>query len=155
MSFVITAPEFLAVAAADFAEIGSTIKADKAAAAASATGVIPAAADEVSAGIAALFGAHAQTYQAISAQAVAFHDQFVQTLNTAAEFHASTEAVNSAPLAPLIATNIFGQNTPAIAATEAQYMEMWAQDLAGMVGYHAGANINILGIAPQHFEMHA
>ncbi|SPM41711.1 PPE family protein [Mycobacterium numidiamassiliense] len=35
----------------------------------------------------------------------------------------------------LIATNFFGQNTPAIAVTEAQYLEMWAQDAAAMYGY--------------------
>ena len=35
----------------------------------------------------------------------------------------------------LVATNIFGQNTPAIATTEAQYAEMWAQDAAAMYGY--------------------
>jgi PPE-repeat protein len=35
----------------------------------------------------------------------------------------------------LIATNFFGQNTPAIAATEARYLEMWAQDTAAMYGY--------------------
>ena len=35
----------------------------------------------------------------------------------------------------LITTNILGQNTPAIAATEAQYAEMWAQDAAAMYGY--------------------
>jgi PPE-repeat protein len=40
----------------------------------------------------------------------------------------------------LVATNIFGQNTPAIAATEAQYEEMWAQDVAAMVGYQAAAS---------------
>ena len=34
-----------------------------------------------------------------------------------------------------MATNILGQNTPAIAATEAQYGEMWAQDAAAMYGY--------------------
>ncbi|HZC54353.1 MAG TPA: PPE domain-containing protein, partial [Mycobacterium sp.] len=39
----------------------------------------------------------------------------------------------------LIATNILGQNTPAIAATELEYLEMWAQDVAAMTGYHAGA----------------
>ena len=44
-------------------------------------------------------------------------------------------AVNRAQLLVLIATNFFGQNTPAIAATEAQYMEMWAQDAAAMYGY--------------------
>jgi hypothetical protein len=37
-------------------------------------------------------------------------------------------AANRTQLATLVATNIFGQNTPAIAATEAEYAEMWAQD---------------------------
>jgi PPE-repeat protein len=41
----------------------------------------------------------------------------------------------------LIATNFFGQNTPAIAATEAQYMEMWAQDAAAMYGYAGSSAI--------------
>jgi PPE-repeat protein len=37
--------------------------------------------------------------------------------------------------ANLVASNIFGQNTPAIAATDAQYGEMWAQDAAAMTSY--------------------
>jgi PPE-repeat protein len=41
-------------------------------------------------------------------------------------------AANRALLMMLIATNILGQNTPAIAATEAHYMEMWAQDAAAI-----------------------
>ncbi|EUA10074.1 PPE family protein [Mycobacterium kansasii 732] len=48
-------------------------------------------------------------------------------------------AANRARLMILVATNIFGQNTPAIAATEAEYGEMWAQDAAAMYGYAAGA----------------
>jgi PPE-repeat protein len=44
-------------------------------------------------------------------------------------------AANRALLMSLVATNIFGQNTPAIAATEAQYAEMWAQDATAMYGY--------------------
>ena len=42
---------------------------------------------------------------------------------------------NRTLLMTLIATNILRQNTPAIAATEAHYMEMWAQDAAAMYGY--------------------
>ncbi|MGA7050196.1 MAG: PPE family protein [Mycobacterium sp.] len=48
-------------------------------------------------------------------------------------------AANRAVLAGLVTTNLLGQNTPAIAATEAHYVEMWAQDAAGMYAY-AGAS---------------
>ena len=50
-------------------------------------------------------------------------------------------AANRALLMALIATNFFGQNTPAIMATEAEYMEMWAQDAAAMYGYQAAAQV--------------
>src|ERR1700740_1210046 len=46
-------------------------------------------------------------------------------------------ATNRALLAALIATNFLGQNTPAIAATEAHYMEMWFQDGLTMDTYAA------------------
>jgi PPE-repeat protein len=46
---------------------------------------------------------------------------------------------NRALLMMLIATNILGQNTPAIAATEAHYVEMWAQDATAMYGYAGSA----------------
>src|SRR5258708_806543 len=68
MSFVIAAPEFLTQAASDLANIGSTINAASTAAAAPTAGVLAAGADEVSAAVAALFAAHAQGYQALSAQ---------------------------------------------------------------------------------------
>jgi PPE-repeat protein len=44
-------------------------------------------------------------------------------------------AANRTQLALLVATNFFGQNTAAIAATEAQYAEYWAQDATAMFGY--------------------
>ncbi|HWF30404.1 MAG TPA: PPE family protein, partial [Mycobacterium sp.] len=46
---------------------------------------------------------------------------------------------NRAQLMALIATNIFGQNTPAIMATEAEYSEMWAQDATAMYNYAANS----------------
>ncbi|AGZ48933.1 PPE family protein [Mycobacterium kansasii] len=55
--------------------------------------------------------------------------------------------VNRALLAALVATNILGQNTPAIMATEAQYTEMWAQDAAAMYGY-AGASAAATTLTP-------
>ncbi len=48
-------------------------------------------------------------------------------------------AANRAQLAMLVSTNVLGQNTPAIAANEAQYAEMWAQDAAAMYGYAASS----------------
>lgn len=48
-------------------------------------------------------------------------------------------AANRSQLASLVASNFFGQNTPAIAATEAAYDEMWAQDAAAMYGYAASS----------------
>ncbi|VBA46450.1 PPE family protein [Mycobacterium attenuatum] len=48
-------------------------------------------------------------------------------------------AANRALLAALIATNFFGQNTPTIAATEALYLEFWAQDAAAMYTYAANS----------------
>jgi PPE-repeat protein len=48
-------------------------------------------------------------------------------------------AANRTQLTALVATNFIGQNTPAIAATEAQYGEMWAQDAAAMYGYAASS----------------
>ena len=44
-------------------------------------------------------------------------------------------AENRALLAQLMATNLFGQNTAAIAANEAQYSEFWAQDAQAMGSY--------------------
>ena len=49
-------------------------------------------------------------------------------------------AANRATLAALVATNILGQNTPAIAANEAMYGEFWAQDAAAMYGYASASS---------------
>lgn len=49
----------------------------------------------------------------------------------------SVVTANRKLLAHLIATNIFGVNFPAIAATEAQYLQMWAANTTAMLGYHA------------------
>ncbi|HZC89763.1 MAG TPA: PPE family protein [Mycobacterium sp.] len=56
-------------------------------------------------------------------------------------------AANRAQLASLVATNVLGQNTPAIAATEAQYAEMWAHDAAAMYGY-AGSSAAASQLTP-------
>jgi PPE-repeat protein len=62
-------------------------------------------------------------------------------------------AANRTQLASLVATNVLGQNAPAIAATEAHYGQMWAQDAATMYGYaaqsSAAAKVPSFTTAPQ------
>ena len=95
MSFVTTQPELLASAASQLQGIGTAISVQNAAAAAPTTGVVPAAADEVSALTATQFGAYAAMYQAVSAQAAAVHEMFVRTLGASADSYAATEAANA------------------------------------------------------------
>jgi PPE-repeat protein len=56
-------------------------------------------------------------------------------------------AANRTQLMSLVATNVLGQNTPAIAVTEAQYGEMWAQDAAAMDGY-SGSSASASQLTP-------
>jgi hypothetical protein len=95
MSLLSIAPEFVSQAAADLEGIGSALGSANAAAAGSTTGVLAPAADEVSLAITGLFGAHAEQYQALSAQAARFHSQFVSILNSAAGTYLSTEVENA------------------------------------------------------------
>src|ERR1700753_2041613 len=123
MSFVIAAPEFLASAATDLANIGSTLGAANAAAGTQTPRVLAAAEDEVSAAIAALFSAHGQGFQTLSAQAAAFHEQFVQVLTAGAGSYVSAEAVNVA----------------AFTANPAQTVQ---QDLLGLINAPTEALLN-------------
>ena len=95
MSFVVTRPESLAAAARILRGVGSTVAAHNAAVAALTTGVIPAAADEVSAPTATQFDIHAQTYRAVSAQAAVVHHVFTTTLAISAGSCTATEAANA------------------------------------------------------------
>ena len=94
-SFVIASPDVLASASQQLAGIGSSITSANTAAATPTTAVLAAAEDEVSAAIAALFSAHGQGFQALSAQAAAFHEQFVQALTAGAGSYVSAEAANA------------------------------------------------------------
>lgn len=95
MSYLFAEPEFVAAAATDLANIGEAIGDANAAAVFPTTGAfIPAGADAVSTELAALFGSHAEAFQALSAQAAAFHDQFVQLMNFGSQSYALSEAAN-------------------------------------------------------------
>ncbi|MCV7425495.1 PPE family protein [Mycobacterium montefiorense] len=82
-----------------------------------------------------------QTANQARAAAAAYEAAFVATVPP------PVVAANRAQLTALIATNIFGQNTPAIMATNAQYTEMWAQDAAAMYGY-AGSSATAAQVTP-------
>jgi PE family len=98
MSFVTAQSEAMTATAGGLQDVGSAVVAGNAAAAAPTTGVIPPAADLVSALTAAQFATHAQMYQAISAQAATIHDLFVATLGASAGSYAATEAATAAVL---------------------------------------------------------
>jgi PE family len=95
MSFVVAAPEQVQAAAHDLAGIRSMLAEASSSVAFPTTAVVPAAADEVSAAIATLFGNFGQQYQLLSAQARAFHTEFVDLLNAGAGAYLGTEIANA------------------------------------------------------------
>ncbi len=95
MTFVTAQPEMLTAAAAALQEIGVSMAARNAAAATPTIGVVPAAADEVSALTATEFSAHATSYQTVSAQASMIDEMFVRMLGASADSYAATEAANA------------------------------------------------------------
>ncbi len=74
-----------------------------------------------------------ETAAQAKAAAAAYQTAFTSTVPP------PTVAANRSQLTTLVATNLFGRNTQAIAANEAQYSEMWAQDSAAMYGYAASS----------------
>ncbi|ORV93319.1 PE family protein [Mycobacterium gordonae] len=112
MSHLWAVPELLASTATDLSDIGSALMTANAATVAPTAGLLPPAADEISAAITSVFADHARVYQVLSRQAAAFHDQFVQTLSAAAGSYAAAEAANASPLQAVV-DNVLGViNTP-------------------------------------------
>ena len=91
MSFVLAEPQIMASVAENIQGIGSAVSEASAAAAVPTSGVLAAAADEVSAAIASLFGAHGQEFQAVISQAQAFHNEFERTLAAAGGAYVQAE----------------------------------------------------------------
>ncbi|CPR07708.1 PE-PGRS family protein [Mycobacterium bohemicum DSM 44277] len=96
MSFVIATPELVESAATNLAGIRSSLAEAAANAAGPTTGIATAAQDEVSVAIASMFGNFGQQFQAVSAQAQSFHQQFVSLMNAGAGAYASAETANAA-----------------------------------------------------------
>lgn len=116
MSALLVTPELMAQAATDLSAIGSSVNAAHLVAAAPTLSVLPAAADEVSAGIAHLFSGYAKDYQKLAGKAATFQERFAQHLSASADSYVSAEAANMALLLkPLTAIP-----TPVAAATAVQ-----------------------------------
>jgi PPE-repeat protein len=101
--------------------------------------------------------ASAQTYITwLTTTSAQLQDAAAAATSSAAAYEAAHAATipppvvtaNRVQLAALVATNILGQNTPAIAANEAMYGEFWAQDAAAMYGYSAAASAASSGLTP-------
>ncbi len=122
----------LAVAASSFGSVTSGLAGQSwqgAAAAAMAAAAAP---------YAGWLAAAAARAAGASAQAKAVASAFEAA--RAATVHPMLVAANRNAFVQLVLSNLFGQNAPAIAAAEAMYEQMWAADVAAMVGYHGGAS---------------
>lgn len=95
MSFLLTAPQAVTDAAENLAGIGSTLTQARAAASGPTTSLVAAAADEVSIALSQVFGSYGQQFQALSAEATTFHDEFVRLLNGGAGAYLNTELSNA------------------------------------------------------------
>ncbi len=96
MSFVRTYPEHLATAASNLQSLGAALNVGNAAAASPTTGVVPAAADEVSILTTAQFATHGARFQELQAQAARIQATLAAALSTSAGSYAETEAANAA-----------------------------------------------------------
>ncbi len=131
VSFLSAAPELMTAAASDLGAVGSALREAHAAAAGATTRVAAAAADEVSTAIASLFSGHAAEFQALSAQAAAFHDQFVRALSTSAGRYAGGEAANATLLQQL--------QQDALDVVNAPTQALLGRPLIGTAGGSSGA----------------
>jgi hypothetical protein len=101
MSAVIAVPELMTSAATDLATITSNLNAAHLMAAPPTLAVLPAAADEVSTGVAHLFSRYAEDYQRLAGKAADFQEQFAHHLTAGAGAYAGAEAASAASLQPL------------------------------------------------------
>lgn len=142
MSFLTTQPEELSAAAGKLETIGAAMSAENVAAAAPTTGVLPAAADEVSALQASLFTAYGTLYQQVSAEATVMYDMMVNTLGVSAGTYAAAEVANSSAAASPL--------TDFLGALSAQ-TPGWIKDIANMtnigVGNWSSAASDLLALA--------
>lgn len=125
MSFVTAATELVQGAAQNLAGIGSSLAEAATAVSGPTTGIAAAAEDEISVALASLFGDFGKQFQTLSAQAQAFHSQFVNLVDSSASAYASAEIAN------VQQTLLGGSNAPgATAAAGVDPLTRWEQVIA-------------------------
>ena len=133
MTYVLTEPQTLASVATNVEELGSTITEANAAAASPISGMAPAAADEVSAAIAKLFGAYGRQYQAVAGLAAAFHNEFTAALAAAGSAYTGAETdaqalLSGSPLTGnVVAVVMGGSGNPIPDSTYVNGVLNWAK----------------------------
>jgi PE family len=142
MSFVTIGPEFVEAAAGDLAGIRSALSEATSAASGPTTGMLPAGADEISAAISQMFGSYGQEFQALSAEAAAFHENFVGLLQSGAAAYVGTEASSVQQIvggaAPAASFGGVRQSFGAAAAAVSGQIQAEAQSF-GSIGATLGA----------------
>lgn len=104
MPGVIAVPDLMSTAANELTHLGSTLDIARLTAAAPTVSLLPAAADEVSAGIANFMSTHAIAFQAMAQSASSFHQQFTHNINAAAASYSGAESGIAATLTPTFLT---------------------------------------------------
>src|SRR6185437_517435 len=98
VSVLMVAPTLMNSAATDLESIRSALDAAHMVARVPTTRLAAAAADEVSVAVAALYAEFGQEFQTLTAQAGAFHRQFVHALTSGAASYQAAEAVGASML---------------------------------------------------------
>src|SRR6185437_8560254 len=111
MSLLTVIPELLFAAVTSVEQIGTSLTTANAVAAAQTTAIMAAAGDEVSLVIAAYFSQHGEDFQALTAKADAFHQQFEQNLKGGGNSYAATESANASPLQSAPVQSLFSAPT--------------------------------------------
>lgn len=132
--------EELASAAASFGEVTSGLVGGAWQGASSATMAA------VAAPYAGWLAATAIHTQQAAAQAKAMVSEFEAVRSAIVQ--PALVAANRSDLVALVVSNLFGQNAPVIAATEAAYEEMWALDVSVIAAYHGGASAVVAALTP-------
>ncbi|KQH77741.1 lipase [Mycobacterium gordonae] len=139
----------MSAAATDVSSIGSAVATANRGVAGATSAVLAAAEDEVSAAIAALFSAHGEGYQVLSAQVAVFQERFTQALTGAAGAYASAEAASAAPLAAFEQVVLGVQQIPAnVAAGFASLTSVQGSPLLALIASDAPPLSWFLGNSP-------